>query len=204
MTAHDIVDRLHSAASPDEATSAALHRRLEDDAQRGDLLDVAYRTLDTEVGSLLLAATSRGLVRIAFEAQGHEAALQGLAEQVSPRVLRAPRRLDPVARELDEYLTGKRRDFDLPLDFALSHGFRKTVQQRLTSIAYGTTRSYAQLASDVGHPRAARAVGTACATNPLPLVVPCHRVLRADGSVGQYAGGSDVKRALLHLERPAE
>ncbi len=195
-----IADRLHRAATPDEAGLTALHHRLEDDAERGDLLDVAYRTLDTEVGSLLLAATARGLVRIAFEAQGHDAALQGLAEQVSPRVLRAPRRLDTAARELDEYLAGRRRDFDLPLDFALSHGFRKIVQQRLTGIAYGSTRSYAQLATDVGHPRAARAVGTACATNPLPLVVPCHRVLRADGTVGQYAGGSDVKRALLRLE----
>lgn len=200
MNTHDPVESLRAAAEPEPGTLERLHERLESVAHCDDSLDVAYRVLDTSVGSLLLATTPRGLVRIAFTAQGHDAALRELTTRISPRVLRAPRRLDAAARELDEYLSGHRRAFDLPLDLSLSQGFRKQVQQRLADISYGSTRSYGELAGELGHPRAARAVGTACATNPLPLVLPCHRVLRSDGTVGQYAGGSDVKRALLALE----
>jgi len=180
---------------------AALHDELVARAERADLLDVAYRTVDGPLGEVLLAATPRGLVRVAFAVQDHDAVLADLAARVSPRVLAAPARLDEAARQLDAYLEGRRRDFDLALDLQLAHGFRRTVVERLTTIAYGTTASYAQVAAAAGHPRAVRAVGTACARNPLPLVLPCHRVVRADGSPGRYAGGEDAKLRLLALER---
>ena len=124
--------------------------------------------------------------------------------KISPRVLRARRGgLDAAARELDEYFGGQRRVYDQPLDQSLSAGFRQLVQRHLPEIGYGQTRTYGQVAQLVGNPRAVRAVGTACATNPLPVVVPCHRVLRADGAVGGYIGGPDAKRALLRLEAAA-
>jgi methylated-DNA-[protein]-cysteine S-methyltransferase len=178
----------------------ALHDRLADSADAQGVLDVAYRTLDTPVGSLLLAATAKGLVRVAFTIENHENVLTALATQVSPRILSAPRRLDTAAREIDEYFAGQRREFDLPLDFSLSKGFRRSVLSHLTDIGYGHTASYAAVAAAAGHPRAVRAVGTACATNPLPVVVPCHRVVRSDGSSGGYRGGPVAKQALLALE----
>ena len=187
----------------DDETSARLHTRLAAAAASAGLLDVAYRTLDTPLGSLLLAATEAGLVRVAFAGQDHAAVLANLAEVVSPRVLRAPRRLDDVARELDEYFAGRRSAFDLPLDFRLAHGFRREVLTHLADIGYGATASYAAVAAATGHPKAARAVGSACRVNPLPVVVPCHRVVRADGSPGKYAGGTDAKRMLLALEAAA-
>ncbi|HWD61796.1 MAG TPA: methylated-DNA--[protein]-cysteine S-methyltransferase [Humibacter sp.] len=180
-----------------------LHARLEQRAQDAGLLDVAYRTVDSPVGELLLATTERGIVRIAFQREGFDEVLQTLSAKVSPRVLRSPALLDDAATELDEYFEGKRRGFDLPLDFSLSHGFRRAVQGILPTIAYGSTASYAQVAAAAGSPRAMRAVGSACATNPLPLVVPCHRVLRTDGSLGGYAGGLEAKSTLLHLEAAA-
>jgi methylated-DNA-[protein]-cysteine S-methyltransferase len=194
------------SASADEVAPSemtALRQRLADAAAREGLLDVAYRTVDSPVGSLLLAATPRGLVRVAFASEGHDAVLQRLAERVSPRVLEAPARLDDVARELDEYFAGRRRTFAVPLDLSLSSGFRRTVLGHLPDMAFGSTETYTQVASAVGNPRAVRAVGSACATNPLPVVVPCHRVLRSDGSLGGYLGGLDAKRALLELESAA-
>lgn len=184
-------------------TLARLHRRLEDDAAANDLLDVAYTTIDTPVGSLLLAATPTGLVRVAYDSENHDAVLEALAGRLSPRVLRAPGRLDAAAREIDEYFSGRRHRFDLPLDFALSSGFRQTVQRRLAHIPYGRTETYKSVAQIVGNPNAVRAVGTACATNPLPVVVPCHRVLRSDGTLGGYIGGLAAKTTLLDLERAA-
>ena len=183
-----------------EAELLALRDRLPDSAAAQGVLDVAYRTLDTPVGSLLLAATEKGLVRVAYQVQGHERALYSLAALVSPRILHAPARLDAASREIDEYFAGRRRTFDLPLDFSLSHGFRRTVLSHLPDIGYGHTASYAAVAAAAGRPRAFRAVGTACATNPLPVVVPCHRVIRSDGSLSGYAGGPAAKRALLTLE----
>jgi len=177
-----------------------LHRRLEDEAEQDGLLDVAYTVVDSPVGRLLLAATLRGLVRVAYASEEHDLVLDTLAQQLSPRVLRAPKRLDAVARELDEYFARRRQVFDVPLDLSLSHGFRQVVQRRLPEIGYGQTRSYRQIAELVGNPKAVRAVGTACATNPLPVVIPCHRVLRADGSPGRYIGGADARRTLLNLE----
>jgi methylated-DNA-[protein]-cysteine S-methyltransferase len=179
-----------------------LHARLERDAQAGDLLDIAYRTVDSAVGPLLLAATPLGLLRVAFANEGHDSVLQNLSARVSPRVLEAPTRLDPVARQLEEFFTGRRHRFDVALDWSLSHGFRRTVLEHLNSdIGYGTTTSYAALARRSGSPNAVRAVGTACATNPIPIVVPCHRVIRSDGAIGAYRGGPAAKRVLLDLER---
>jgi methylated-DNA-[protein]-cysteine S-methyltransferase len=187
----------------DAATLDRLHGRLTAAAAGHDLLDVAYRTVDSPVGTLLLAATLRGLVRVAYDREDHDAVLERLAERVSPRVLRAPARLDEAARELDEYFTGRRRGFDLTLDLQLAHGFRRAVLAHLREIAYGSTESYTVVAAAAGSPAAVRAVGTACATNPLPLVVPCHRVVRSDGSPGQYIGGADVKQVLLTMESAA-
>jgi methylated-DNA-[protein]-cysteine S-methyltransferase len=200
MNHHD--DLFPVPASEPEAL-ASLHRRLEEAAEREGLLNVAYRTVDSPVGRLLLAATPRGLVRVAYDTEDHDRVLETLAGRLSPRVLRAPKRLDAAARELEEYFSGQRRAFDLPLDLSLSRGFRLLVQQSLPSIGYGQTRSYGQVAAFVGNPKAVRAVGTACATNPLPVVVPCHRVLKADGTPGNYVGGTEAKLILLSLEAAA-
>jgi methylated-DNA-[protein]-cysteine S-methyltransferase len=197
MTLENLFDAL---GGDDADTLARLHRRLERDAEHSDLLDVGYRTLDTPLGSLLLAATPAGLVRVAYASEDHDAVLASLAEKVSPRILRAPARLDGAAREIDEYFTGGRTQFDLPLDLRLADGFRRQVIEHLSEIGYGHRESYAAVAAAIGRPRAVRAVGTACARNPLPLVIPCHRVIRADGSLGQYVGGADAKRTLLTLE----
>ncbi len=183
----------------DAPTLARLHRRLEHAAQDADLLDVAYRTLDTAIGRLLLASTPRGLVRVAF-LSGGEDVLATLAERISPRILHAPARLDVAATEIEEYLAGRRTEFDLPLDLRLAEGFRRQVIEHLREIGYGRRESYATVAAAVGSPKAVRAVGSACARNPLPLVIPCHRVVRTDGSFGQYAGGMAAKATLLELE----
>jgi methylated-DNA-[protein]-cysteine S-methyltransferase len=180
-----------------------LRERLAATAQARGLLDIAYRTVDTPVGRLLLAATELGLVRVAFEIEDEDAVLQSLADTLSPRILNQASRLDPVVRELEEYFLGERRAFDLPLDWSLARGFRNTVLHQLPGIAYGRTASYTEVAELAGSPRAVRAVGTACATNPLPIVVPCHRVVRSDGTMGGYRGGPVAKRALLDLEAAA-
>ncbi len=186
-----------------ETVLRGLHRRLEHGAAAAGLLDVAYTTVSTPVGVLLLAATEEGLVRVAYAREDHEAVLQDLARRISPRVLRAPARLAPAVRQLEEYFAGTRTRFDLPLDRSLSHGFRRRVQEHLPGIGYGSTQSYGEVARSVGSPRAVRAVGSACATNPLPVVVPCHRVLRSDGGLGGYIGGPAAKSALLELEAAA-
>ena len=194
-------DYFASPSDPD--TLSRLRHRLGLAADAGGLLDVAYTTIDSPVGTLLLAATPKGLVRVAYGREDHDHVLSTLSQRLSPRVLRAPRRLDAVARELDDYFARRRRVFDLPLDLSLSRGFRQLVQRHLPEIGYGQTRTYGQVAELVGNPKAVRAVGTACATNPLPVVVPCHRVLRADGTPGRYVGGPAAKKALLNLEAAA-
>ncbi len=195
------LDDLAFRTDPD--TLSRLRRELALAAEGEGLLDVAYTTIDSPVGELLLAATPTGLVRVAYEIEDHDHVLETLSERLSPRILRAPRRLDAAARELDEYFSRRRKVFDVPLDLSLSRGFRQLVQQHLPAIGYGQTRTYGQVAELVGNPKAVRAVGSACATNPLPLVVPCHRVLRADGTPGGYVGGPRAKRALLSLEAAA-
>jgi methylated-DNA-[protein]-cysteine S-methyltransferase len=193
----------HFASPADADTLSRLRHRLVLTAEAEGLLDVAYTTIDSPVGTLLLAATPKGLVRVAYDTEDHDRVLSALSQRLSPRVLRAPRRLDAAARELDEYFGRQRRAFDLPLDLSLSSGFRQLVQRHLPEIGYGQTRTYRQVAELVGNPKAVRAVGTACATNPLPVVVPCHRVLRADGTPGGYVGGPAAKRVLLTLEAAA-
>ena len=190
--------------APDDAeTLSMLGDRLGFAAEAEGLLDVAYTTIDSPVGVLLLAATPQGLVRVAYAVEDHDRVLDTLSQRISPRVLRAPRRLDAAARELGEYFAGRRRVFGVPLDRSLSRGFRQLVQRHLPEIGYGMTRTYGQVAELVGNPKAVRAVGTACATNPLPVVVPCHRVLRADGKLSGYVGGAAARQALLSLEAAA-
>ncbi|MCV7278650.1 methylated-DNA--[protein]-cysteine S-methyltransferase [Mycolicibacterium flavescens] len=184
----------------DAPTLDRLHRVLEQRADTEGLLDVAYRTVDSPVGPLLLAATPLGLVRVAYAVEDHDAVLARLAATVSPRVLRAPHRLDAVAAQLDEYFAKRRTAFDVAVDLRLTDGFRRTVIEHLRGIGYGRRESYAAVASAVGSPRAVRAVGTACGHNPLPVVIPCHRVVRSDGSTGQYVGGPQAKTTLLDLE----
>lgn len=200
---HDLATERDTLFPIESSAVADLRSRLSAQAGERGLVDVAYRTLETPVGPLLLAATETGLVRVAFEREGFDAVLESLAQRISPRVLEAPRRLDAAAVELDEYFEGRRHSFDVPLDFALSSGFRRSVQTSLLGIDYGRTRSYKEIAELVGSPRAVRAVGTACATNPLPVVLPCHRVLRSDGGLGGYIGGLEAKTALLSLEKAA-
>jgi methylated-DNA-[protein]-cysteine S-methyltransferase len=164
------------------------------------LLDVAYTTADSPFGPLLLAKTGRGLVRVGLPNQDADELLVDLADRVSPRVLEAPRELDEVRRELDLYFEGKLDRFDLPLDWRLSAGFRQRVLRAINRIPYGQTRSYTEMARRAGSERAVRAAGSACGSNPIPLVVPCHRVLRTGGALGGYGGGLPMKQALLELE----
>lgn len=185
---------------PPASALAALHDRLAERAQDAGLLDVAYRTVDSPVGKLLVAATPAGLVRLAFEREGFEAVIQRLAAGVSPRVLAHARPLDAVTHQLEEYFEGRRSRFEVAVDLRLASGFRRQVLRHLPRITYGTTASYAAVAAAVERPRAIRAVGSACATNPLPLVIPCHRVIRSDGGLGNYVGGADTKRHLLEWE----
>ncbi len=200
-TAHPAVVDLVEARGPfDPATAERLRARLIAEAEEQHLLDVAYRIVESPVGPLLLAATTEGLLRVAFDCEDHDAVLGVLARRVSPRILWAPARLDEAARQLDAYFACSRRSFDLPVDLRLAAGFHRTVLGCLPGIAYGTTQTYSTIAATAGSPAAVRAVGSACANNPVPLVVPCHRVVRSDGTIGQYRGGTEAKQALLDLE----
>jgi len=197
---------LPAASAPDAAEAAALsrlHRRLAASASEAGLLDVAYTVIDAPVGKLLLAATPAGLVRVAFACEGHDAVLALLAQRISPRILAAPELLQPAAAQIGEYFAGTRRAFDLPLDLRLTAGFRRSVVEHLPDIGYGSTATYSAVAALAGSPGAVRAAGTACALNPLPVVVPCHRVVRSDGSTGGYRGGPEAKKLLLNLEAAA-
>ncbi len=166
------------------------------------LLDVAYATLDSPVGRLLVAASPRGLVRIAYldAAQDEDLALADLAARVSPRVLAAPRRLDGARRELDEYFAGRRDRFETGLDWQLTRGFGRRVLQATARIPFGSVSSYKEVAARAGTPRGSRAAGNALGANPLPIIVPCHRVLHTGGRLGGYTGGVQRKRTLLMLE----
>jgi methylated-DNA-[protein]-cysteine S-methyltransferase len=164
------------------------------------LLDVAYASADSPFGRLLIARTPRGLIRVGLPNQDPEALLEDLAERVSPRVLEAPAALEAERRELDAYFAGERDGFDLPLDWQLSHGFRRKALKAIAAIPYGQTRTYTQIATRAGNARAVRAAGTACGSNPIPVVVPCHRVLRLSGGLGGYAGGLEMKEWLLERE----
>jgi len=175
-------------------------KRLAERASAEGLVDVAYTTTDSPFGPLLLAATPRGLVRVNLPTCDPNETLEELARRVSPRVLEAPARLDEARRQLDLYFDAKLTAFDLPLDWRLTHDFRRRVVRAIHRIPYGQTRSYTQIAARAGNERAVRAAGTACGANPIPIVVPCHRVLRSGGALGGYGGGLPMKEALLELE----
>jgi methylated-DNA-[protein]-cysteine S-methyltransferase len=193
-------------ASPEQALrsieSSGVLPDIEPAASAAGLLDVAYTTEDTPVGRLLLAATPRGLVRLAYVDCGvdEDGVLERLAQQVSPRILSSARSLDEPRRELDEYFSGGRRQFNVPLDWRLVRGFGRRVLEATHRIPFGSVTTYTQVATEAGSPRAARAAGNALGANPLPIIVPCHRVLHASGGLGGYTGGLDRKRFLLAVE----
>jgi methylated-DNA-[protein]-cysteine S-methyltransferase len=175
-------------------------QRLSERADVEGLLDVAYANVDSPFGPLLLAATPQGLVKVSLPGHDPDEALVDLATRISPRVLEAPTRLDETRRELDLYFEGKLTEFDLALDWRLSKDFRRRALRAINRIPYGKTRSYTEIARSAGNERAVRAAGTACGSNPIPIVVPCHRVLRSSGNLGGYGGGLPMKEALLKLE----
>ena len=176
-------------------------RRLAVRAQEEGLVDVAYAQVDSPLGPLTVAATERGLVQLAYPDQPLDQVLGRLAEAVSPRVLEAPARLDPIRRELEEYFAGRRRRFETPIDWALTAGFFRRVLQATARIGYGQVRTYAEVAERAGNVKAVRAAGNGLGSNPIPVVVPCHRVVRTGGGLGGYTGGLERKRFLLGLER---
>ena len=197
MSSDDLQERLRAfAPEADELPDVS------GPAARAGLLDVAYATLESPVGQLLLAATEAGLVQVAYvDAAQMDGLLARLADRVSPRVLSAPRRLDEPRRELDEYFTGRRRSFEFGLDKRLMSAFARRVMTAAAAIPYGAVSSYAHVAALAGSPRGARAAGNALGSNPLPIVLPCHRVLRSGGDLGGYTGGLDRKRTLLAIEQ---
>ena len=178
----------------------ALAAGLAEGAAATRLLDVAYAELDSPIGELIVFVTPRGLLRVKYADEPIESVLADVAARVSPRILRAPSRTDAVRRELDGYFSLRRRRFDLPIDWSLVRGFAGGVLRQTARIPFGDVRTYGQVAAQVGSPRAARATGNALGSNPIPIVVPCHRVLHADGGLGGYSGGLDRKRYLLALE----
>ena len=175
--------------------------RLAERARAEGLEDVAYTVEPSPIGDLLLARTARGIVRISYvDHFPEETTLEDLAARVSPRVLEDAAALDDARRQLDEYFSGRRHEFELPLDWALVGDFGRQVLSRTARIPYGEVATYGTVASEIGHPKAARATGNALGANPLPIVVPCHRVVRAGGVIGQYTGGRERKLRLLALE----
>jgi methylated-DNA-[protein]-cysteine S-methyltransferase len=186
------------SSSSDDARRAS--QRLAAGASRHGLLDVSYTHLDSPLGTLLIAATGHGLVRVAFPEELDEQVLQELSSKISPRVLETPGGLDPIRRELDEYFTGTRRGFDIALDWKLIGSFASKILRATAAIPYGGLSTYGEVAAKAGSPRGSRAAGNALGANPIPIVIPCHRVLRTGGNLGGYAGGLDRKRHLLALE----
>jgi methylated-DNA-[protein]-cysteine S-methyltransferase len=195
----DLERRLAHAAAPEldpTQVTAELARR----ADAAGLLDVAWATLDTPLGPIAVFVTPRGLVRVAYDRENFGDVAEEVAEHVSPRVLVAPQRTDIVREQLDDYFEARRRTFDVPIDWTLVHGFNQGVLKATADIPFGETASYGEVAAAAGSPRAARAAGNALAGNPIPIVVPCHRVIHADGGIGGYTGGLENKRFLLRLE----
>jgi methylated-DNA-[protein]-cysteine S-methyltransferase len=196
-----IADALRGLAAREDAERAAA--RFAARAAAGGLADVTYAPVDSPFGPLLVAATKRGLLRLAFPEEEPDAVLERIARRVSPRILEARAPLDGVRRELDEYFASRRTDFALPLDRALMGDFQRRVLRATAAIPYGGTLTYTQVAAKAGSPRGSRAAGNALGANPIPIVVPCHRVLRSGGALGGYGGGLDRKRFLLDLEGSA-
>ncbi len=195
------LERALRATSERAAKSAqAAARRLSERAARDGLADISYAAADSPFGALLLAATKRGLARVAFPEEDADAVLQRLATRISPRIVEAPGPLDAARRELEEYFDGRRTRFELALDWTLVGPFGRRVLGAASQIPYGGVLTYAQVAAQAGSPRGSRAAGNALGANPIPIVVPCHRVLRRGGALGGYAGGLERKRLLLELE----
>jgi methylated-DNA-[protein]-cysteine S-methyltransferase len=195
MTRHDPA---LPPADPDAAAAAAARFA----ARFGEQADVGYAELDSPVGPLVVAGTRRGLARVAYAdfEGGVDSILEQLAQALSPRILEDRARLAPVARELDEYFGGRRTAFDVPLDWGLTKGFGRRILQATADIPFGATSTYRGVAAGAGNERAVRAAGNALGANPLPIVVPCHRVLRTGGGLGGYTGGVQRKLRLLALE----
>jgi methylated-DNA-[protein]-cysteine S-methyltransferase len=198
------IEQLLRQGTPDvrdasgEAIAAA--RRVSERAAEEGFADISYAPVDSPFGTLHAATTKRGLVRVAFPEESVESVLEALARRLSPRIIEAPASLDAVKRELEEYFAGRRRTFDLALDWALIAPFGRRVLRMTAAIPYGGHLSYAEVAAEAGSPRGARAAGNALGANPIPIVIPCHRVLRSGGALGGYGGGLDRKRFLLELE----
>jgi methylated-DNA-[protein]-cysteine S-methyltransferase len=191
---------IRDAARLEAASAEELGRRFAERAAGEGLVDVAYARFDSPFGDGLVAATERGLVSVGLPNLELERFLEQLVAGVSPRVLELPARLDDARRQLDLYFEGGLTDFDLDLDWRLTKGFRRKVLRATARIPYGETRSYMQMAARAGNERAVRAAGSALGSNPIPIVVPCHRVLRTGGALGGYGGGLPMKQALLELE----
>ncbi|HEX4188806.1 MAG TPA: methylated-DNA--[protein]-cysteine S-methyltransferase [Solirubrobacteraceae bacterium] len=184
-----------------EAESAEAARRFAARAAAEGLAEIAYAPVESPFGELLLAATRRGLLRVAFPEEDVDSVLERLSRRLSPRIVEAPGRLEPARRELDEYFAGRRRTFELAVDLSLVGGpFGREVLRVTSEIPYGGVLSYREVATDAGSPRGSRAAGNALGSNPIPIVVPCHRVLHSGGGLGGYGGGLDRKRWLLELE----
>ena len=194
------IERDLRASTPRGAHPAGFAEALARRAADAGLLDVAYATTDSPMGELTVFVTPRGLVRLAYPGEREDELLAELAARVSPRILRAPGPTDEVRRELDDYFAGRRRTFDIPLDWTLVRGFARGVLCATADVPFGAVTTYGQVAAQAGSPRGARAAGNALGSNPIPIIVPCHRVLHADGGLGGYTGGLDRKRFLLTLE----
>ncbi len=195
----DLQRRL-GAIDPPLAALDAARATLGARADADGALDLAYRVVDSPIGALLVAASAGGVVRVAFECEDHDRVLEELADSVGTRVLRTPARTDHVARQLERYFDGELHEFDVALDLQLVSGFRRQVVEHLVEIPYGRTASYGSVAAGLGNAGASRAVGSACSHNPVPVLLPCHRVVRSDGAIGQYLGGTEAKVQLLELE----
>jgi methylated-DNA-[protein]-cysteine S-methyltransferase len=186
--------------APEGDAADAAARRLTGRIVAEGLADVSYGPVDSPFGTLLLAATKRGLVRVAFPEESVDATLERLSMRISPRIVEAHGPLEEMRRELDEYFDGRRRQFELPLDWILVGPFGRRVLDVASEIPYGGVLSYAEVAAEAGSPRGSRAAGNALGANPIPIVVPCHRVLRSGGALGGYGGGLERKQFLLELE----
>jgi len=197
--ASELTDAIRAGTSG-RTDTAALAEAVAERASGEGLLDIAYCEIDSPLGRLTAAATEGGLVMLSFPNHPLDQTLEELAERIGPRVLEAPSRFDSLRRELEEYFDGRRRSFDIELDWRLIRGFTLKVLDQTNRIPFGETRSYAEMAVAAGSPRAFRAAGSALGANPIPIIIPCHRVLRSGGGIGGYGGGLPVKRTLLGIE----
>jgi methylated-DNA-[protein]-cysteine S-methyltransferase len=193
--------RSAAAGGPEGDPAAEAARRLAERAAAENLADVVYTPAESPFGELLLVGTKRGIVRLAFPEEDVDSVLERISRRLSPRIVEAPGRLDRARRELDDYFAGRRRGFDVEIDWSLVGGpFGRKVLRAASEIPYGGVLSYREVASDAGSPRGSRAAGNALGSNPIPIIVPCHRVLHSGGGLGGYGGGLERKRWLLELE----